>query len=346
MRPSKSKRSARITVDVYRLPLPPREQRRGVRNLQGNTCKGTEKPAIAHAHKTQSRGTLRSRREKPRRSEVKRLFIAIAAAVPVLLAGAVVTAHGEGAATHAAAAPSKLTICHETGSASNPWRRITVSSRAMANPKSNSGKTLRAHLRHTGDAVVVGTAACPSPSATPAPTSTPATKITICHKTGSDANPYRRITISSRAVTNPNSPAGKTLRGHMGHAGDILLPGASACPSGTQTNQGKLTANLQPVTTPPGASGSGSATVTIRLGTSTLCHTLTVSGLVDVEAAHIHRGSTGDIVVPLTTPTTGSSSGCDTVAKALLQEIIRNPGAFYVNVHTKTFPAGQIRCDL
>ena len=134
---------------------------------------------------------------------MKRLLIAIAAAVPVLLAGAVVTAQGEGAATHVTAAPSKLTVCHKTGSASNQWRRITVSSRAMANPKSNSGKLLRAHLRHTGDAIVVGTAACPTASATPAPTSTPATKITICHKTGSNSNPYRRITISSRAVTNP-----------------------------------------------------------------------------------------------------------------------------------------------
>lgn len=276
---------------------------------------------------------------------MKRLFIATAAAASVL-AGLAVAAQGQEPTTQTVTPPSKITICHKTGSDSNPWRRITVSSRAMTNPSSKAGSVLRGHFRHTGDAIVVGTAACPSPSATPAPTSTPATKITICHKTGSSTTPYRRITVSSRAVTNPNSPAGKTLRGHMGHAGDILLPGASACPSGTQTNQGKLTANLQPVTTPPGASGSGSATVTIRLGTSTLCHTLTVSGLVDVEAAHIHRGSTGDIVVPLTTPTTGSSSGCDTVAKALLQEIIRNPGAFYVNVHTKTFPAGQIRGDL
>jgi hypothetical protein len=276
---------------------------------------------------------------------VKRLFIATAAAASVL-AGLAVAAQGQEPTTQTVTPPSKITICHKTGSDSNPWRRITISSRAMTNLSSKAGSVLRGHFRHTGDAIVVGTAACPSPSATPAPTSTPATKITICHKTGSSTTPYRRITVSSRAVTNPNSPAGKTLRGHMGHAGDILLPGASACPSGTQTNQGKLTANLQPVTTPPGASGSGSATVTIRLGTSTLCHTLTVSGLVDVEAAHIHRGSTGDIVVPLTTPTTGSSSGCDTVAKALLQEIIRNPGAFYVNVHTKTFPAGQIRGDL
>ena len=36
----------------------------------------------------------------------------------------------------------------------------------MANPKSKSGHVLRGHLRHTGDAVVVGTAACPSATLT------------------------------------------------------------------------------------------------------------------------------------------------------------------------------------
>jgi hypothetical protein len=274
---------------------------------------------------------------------VKRLLIAIAAAAPVLLAGALVTAQGEGATTRTVAAPSKLTICHETGSASNPWRRITVSSRAMANPKSQSGKLLRAHLKHTGDAIVVGTAACPSVAATPT-TSAPATKITICHKTGSDSSPYRRITISSRAVTNPSSESGKLLRGHMRHTGDLLMPGVTPCPSGTQTGQGvKLDANLQPV---QGASGSGTASLTIRIGLARLCHTLTVSGLTNVTAAHIHLVSTGAVVVPLTTPTTGTSSGCATVEKSLLQQIVRNPGAYYVNVHTMTFSNGQVQGTL
>jgi hypothetical protein len=274
---------------------------------------------------------------------VKRLFIATAAAVSVSFAGLAVAAQGQGPATQTVTPPpSKLTICHKTGSETNPWRRITVSSRAM-NAKSQSGRTLRAHLRHTGDAVVVGAAACPSANVTPAPTKTPATKMTICHKTGSATNPYRRITISSRAVTNPNSPAGKTMRGHMGHTGDMLMPGATACPSGTQANQAKLSANLQAV---QGATGSGTASVTIRMGSSELCYTLTVTGLTDVTAAHIHRGSTGDVVVPLTAPTSGTASGCTTVAKALLQEIVRSPGAFYVNVHTLAKPNGHVQGTL
>jgi len=276
---------------------------------------------------------------------MKRLFTVLVVAA-VGLGGLAAVAEGQQPPSGATAAPAKLTICHKTGSQSNPWRRITVSSRAFASPNSSSGQTLRAHMRHTGDAVVVGTAACPSASATPSPTSTPPSKITICHKTGSSTNPYRRITVSSRAVTNPSSQSGKTLRGHMGHTGDLILPGAPACPAGAaKPAQGvKLTATLQPAA--PATTGSGTATVTIRLGKQELCFTLTVSGLTDVTAAHIHRVSTSAIVVPLTAPTSGTSSGCVTVEKALLQEILANPGAFYVNVHTTAFPGGQIRGNL
>jgi CHRD domain len=202
-----------------------------------------------------------------------------------------------------------------------------------------------AHLRHSGDVIVVGTGACPSASLTPQPTSTPPAKITICHTTGSSTNPFRRITVSSRAWMNSSSASGRTLRGHMRHSGDMLIAVASACPAGAaKPGQGvKLTANLQPVS---GATGSGGATVTVRLGKGELCHTLTVPGLTNVTAAHIHRGSTGAIVVPLTAPTSGSSSGCVSVDKTLLQEILNNPSAFYVNVHTTAFPNGHVRGDL
>lgn len=274
---------------------------------------------------------------------MKRLFIAIAAAAPVVLAGAIATAQGEGAATRNEAAPSKLTICHKTEAASNEWRRITVSSRAMTKPKSTSGKLLRAHLRHAGDAVVAGTGPCPSAQATPAPAATTPSRLTICHKTSAGTNPYRRITISSRAVTNPSSESGKLLRGHMGHTGDILLPGVTPCPPATSQQGVKLSATLAPV---QGAGGSGTASITVRLGLNRLCSTITVSGLTGVTAAHIHLVSTGAVVVPLTAPTSGTASGCVTVDRALLRSILGTPGAYYVNVHTGTFPNGQVQGTL
>ena len=271
-------------------------------------------------------------------------WTALAAAVPVAVAGVVGVAEGKGP-QHATAAPEKVTICHKTES--NTFRRITVSSRAWTNPKSRSGKTLRGHMRHVGDAIVVGNEACPSPSVAPQESDQAPTKMTICHATHSKKNPYRRITVSSRAVTNTQSQSGNTLRGHARHEGDILMPGTTACPSGSTGQSGQavqLSANLAPVS---GAAGSGSATVTIRVPKGQLCFTLSVSNLGSpVTAAHIHLGSTGNVVVPLTAPTGGSSSGCVDVAKALLRELVASPGAFYVNVHTDAFPNGQVRGDL
>jgi hypothetical protein len=261
----------------------------------------------------------------------------------VLAAGAV----GVAAAKTHKSAPEKVTICHKTGNGS--FHKITVSSRAWTAPNSSAAKALRTHMRHVGDAMVVGSAACPSSSVTPQANDQTPTKVTICHATHSKKHPFNRITVSSRAVTSPNSQPGEKLRGHAGHDGDILEPGSNPCPSGSSTTTGggqavSFSASLQPVS---GAAGSGSATFTIRVAKSQLCYTLSVSNLGSpVTAAHIHRASTGGIVVPLNAPTSGSSSGCVSVDKSLLREIVASPGAFYVNVHTDAVPSGQVRGDL
>ena len=148
-------------------------------------------------------------------------------------------------------------------------------------------------------------------------------------------------------MTNPNARSGHTLRGHMHHEGDILMAGSAACPSGntggTSRRGAKLTAELGAVS---GATGSGGATLTINVGKGMLCYTLTATGLTDVTAAHIQRASTGAVVVSLTAPVVGSSSGCVSVEKSLLRQIVSSPASFYVNVHTQAFPNGQIRGNL
>lgn len=145
------------------------------------------------------------------------------------------------------------------------------------------------------------------------------------------------------ALQRPGSPAGVALRGHMRHNGDITFPGITACPTGQPNLPGRLSANLQPVA---GATGSGTARFTVRLGRSELCYTLTVTGLTNVTAAHIHRFAPEAIVVTLNAPTTGTSSGCTIVNGTLLREIVRTPGAFYVNVHTESNPNGQVQGTL
>ena len=96
--------------------------------------------------------------------------------------------------------------------------------------------------------------------------------------------------------------------------------------------------------------GSGTTKLRINPGQGQVCYEITVTGIEPATLAHIHRGGVteaGPPVVTLEPPTDGSSSGCvENVDKALLQEIIRNPSAFYVNVHNDTYKAGALRGQL
>ena len=94
--------------------------------------------------------------------------------------------------------------------------------------------------------------------------------------------------------------------------------------------------------------GRGSATATIAGGQ--LCFGLTVRGIDDPVAAHIHRGrrnENGPIVVTLSPPPNGehgAASGCvEDVSRSLAREILRRPARFYWNVHTRAYPAGAVR---
>jgi hypothetical protein len=95
--------------------------------------------------------------------------------------------------------------------------------------------------------------------------------------------------------------------------------------------------------------GSGLARITLNAGQATVCWELTVRDIMPATAAHIHEapaGQPGPIVVPLSPPTSGSSSGCTTASPTLIADIIENPEKYYVNVHTSDFPAGAVRGQL
>lgn len=95
--------------------------------------------------------------------------------------------------------------------------------------------------------------------------------------------------------------------------------------------------------------GSGTATITLNHGQGRVCWEITVSDIAPATAAHIHvapAGVAGPVEVPLSPPTSGSSSGCATVDGDLIKAIIHSPEQYYVNVHNALFPAGALRGQL
>ena len=105
----------------------------------------------------------------------------------------------------------------------------------------------------------------------------------------------------------------------------------------------------QEVPVPGDPDGKGLATVTVNPGQGVLCYQLSVSGIAQATAAHIHEapvGVAGDVVVHLLPPTDGSSGGCIDVGRDLAKEILQDPADYYVNVHNAEFPGGALRGQL
>lgn len=95
--------------------------------------------------------------------------------------------------------------------------------------------------------------------------------------------------------------------------------------------------------------GSGVAHFRLNPGQERICYTLDVADIAPATAAHIHVAGPdqpGPVVVPLDPPSSGMSAGCVTVDRGLVLAIMRDPGAYYVNVHNADFPAGAVRGQL
>ena len=115
----------------------------------------------------------------------------------------------------------------------------------------------------------------------------------------------------------------------------------------------KLKATLTGAAEVPGpgdADGSGTATLTLAAGKNQICYEVAVSNIGTATAAHIHSGGAdvaGPVLVTLTAPAaSGSSKDCATLEHEKILEILKNPGNYYVNVHTAEFPDGAVRGQL
>jgi len=94
--------------------------------------------------------------------------------------------------------------------------------------------------------------------------------------------------------------------------------------------------------------GTGTATLEFNLGLGVMCYDVSVSDVAPLTAAHVHIGpvtAPGPVVIPTPVGATGGS-GCVEVARDLILAILRNPAAYYYNVHNADFPPGALRAQL
>jgi len=131
----------------------------------------------------------------------------------------------------------------------------------------------------------------------------------------------------------------------------VVALGAVAASAGGRPLAADLTGAAE-VPGPGDADGTGTALITLNQGQSQVCFDLHVSDItLPAIGAHIHvapSDAAGPVVVALTPPdASGASSGCvDDVDRELIKAIRRDPGAYYVNVHTTDFPGGAVRGQL
>jgi len=106
-------------------------------------------------------------------------------------------------------------------------------------------------------------------------------------------------------------------------------------------------ANEVPVLGDP--DGTGFAVIRVNPGQGTVCYDISVSNVDPILAAHIHIGGAGvpgAVVVPLP-PLGGQITGCTSgVDRDLALAIMKNPEAYYVNVHNSAFQGGAARGQL
>jgi CHRD domain len=113
-----------------------------------------------------------------------------------------------------------------------------------------------------------------------------------------------------------------------------------------------------------GGGGSGTATITLNPGLEQVCYEIEVTLLPGDQPAeppgsglgpaHIHLRASGAVVLGLVhenegfQPTNGGfvATGCVEAERELILAILRNPEAYYVNVHSVFFPAGAVEGTL
>lgn len=101
-----------------------------------------------------------------------------------------------------------------------------------------------------------------------------------------------------------------------------------------------------------GGDGTGTAEVEINSDENQICYDISLEGVENVKAAHIHTGTedeAGPVLVNLEYPEgedDGADQCVDGVGESDLEDISEEPAGFYVNVHSEQYPDGAVRGQL
>ena len=161
-----------------------------------------------------------------------------------------------GLAVLAACAPGyPANFCHATGDPANPYQLVTI-----------TGTDAAVHLQHPGDFGPAPVGGCPT-----AVVDVTNGKISVCHATSSEANPYNEIRVSVNG-----------LNGHGTHEGDLIPVPEGGCPTGPV-----------PVGTGTALSNDGKVTICHATGSSKNPYNeITVS----VNGLNGHNQHAGDVI--------------------------------------------------
>jgi hypothetical protein len=133
----------------------------------------------------------------------------------------------------------------------------------------------------------------------------------------------------------------------MAAAGILMIGGLGRAQNGKSMTV-QMTGSAE-VPGPGDPDGSGTATITFDQDKGQVCFSISVSKIQTPTMAHIHMGAAGKaggVKVPFAKAADGGWTGCANVDKAVLTDIMQNPGNYYVNVHNAEFPNGALRGQL
>ena len=137
-------------------------------------------------------------------------------------------------------------------------------------------------------------------------------------------------------------------------AGAVALAGPALAQPEESSSGRKIVATLTGEAEVPGPGdpdGAGLFEGRVNPGNGRICYSLSAGMIGDATAAHIHMGASGvagDPVLTLDRPDGDDedSEECQDIDRSLAQALIRDPAAYYVNIHTGDFPNGAIRGQL